>query len=369
MTTVVQTNLFHDPYGRGAYSETGVPGGGNTTANVVASGTGAGDIVTMPATGALRAPLRQMILAPSTTYTIRYRITASVSWSLTVSARPSASVGSTTGQTAITTLAMVAGVAQEISHTFTTSSDAGWTTNGVNASGLAFTAGTSTAGTLTITDITIVAGSSAAARPFDGTLASTQALAYAWLGTPYASRSTETYTYQAVGVSASTMIAVSDHGVARPTISLATGIAAYGGHSVVGVTSTLTLGITAEILPRIVGTADAVAFSYWEKRRKDFGLPSGTVVTELKPFWYQSDSVGVHVVRQVDGTFTTVETVDEALENTTGIRIYYGGKMNRVTNSEADELTAAGYGDYLTTRANTGDAFNEGAYNEGDYGA
>jgi hypothetical protein len=129
----------------------------------------------------------------------------------------------------------------------------------------------------------------------------------------------------------------------------------------------LTASITAVTLPSFAGTAESAAFSYWEKRRKDFGQYSAHLARDLKPFWYQSDSVGVHVIRLADGTFTTADVIDEALEGTAGVRIYYGGKMNPVTDVEADELEAAGYGDYLTGRIE--DAFNQGAYNEGDYGA
>lgn len=90
-------------------------------------------------------------------------------------------------------------------------------------------------------------------------------------------------------------------------------------------------------------------FSYWEKRRKDFGPRSEYQAEELKPFWYQSDVKGVSVVRYEDGTFATVEVVTEDLEALEGVKIYYGGKDNPVDEDEIAELEGAGYGDYVTT--------------------
>jgi hypothetical protein len=89
-----------------------------------------------------------------------------------------------------------------------------------------------------------------------------------------------------------------------------------------------------------------IGFSYSEKRRKDFGQYSQRLADDLKPFWYQSDTKGVTLVRWPDGTFSTVEVVTEELEATEGVRIFYGGRETVVSEDEAAELEAAGYGDY-----------------------
>lgn len=124
-------------------------------------------------------------------------------------------------------------------------------------------------------------------------------------------------------------------------------------------TSNLTLGvskISSSVIP-------PPTFSYWEKKRKDFGQYSERLANELKPFWYQSDSVGVHVVRYTDGTFSTVPVVTEEMEATEGLRIYYGGKKNVVTADEAEELIAAGYADYVVYPG-----YGAGQYGSGAYG-
>jgi hypothetical protein len=107
----------------------------------------------------------------------------------------------------------------------------------------------------------------------------------------------------------------------------------------------------------------ATTFSYWEKRRKDFGQHSEHLADDLKPFWYQSAPQGVTVVRYADGTFATVEVVTEDLEALEGVRVYYGGKANAITVEEADELAAAGYGDYILSSG-----YGAGLYGMGAYG-
>jgi len=111
----------------------------------------------------------------------------------------------------------------------------------------------------------------------------------------------------------------------------------------------------------------AGTFSYYEERRKNFGPDNPHRARDLMPFYLQTVPTGVHIVRYPDGVISPVEVVTEELEAIEGIRIYYGGRENPVTEEEADELTAAGYGDYLTVVPE--DAYNQGAYGEGDYGA
>src|SRR5690606_26377026 len=108
-------------------------------------------------------------------------------------------------------------------------------------------------------------------------------------------------------------------------------------------------------------------FSYWEQRRKAFGRMAAVRRREYRPFRLEVHREGVTIVRYPDGTFAPVREVTEELEAVERVRIYYGGKRNPVTAEEAEELTAAGYGDYLDIRVL--DAYNQGAYGEGPYGA
>lgn len=145
-----------------------------------------------------------------------------------------------------------------------------------------------------------------------------------------------------------------------------------------------TLSVAVEVLPLVVaftgsGTLGVmnvvgvetppVTFSYWEKRRKDFGPEANR--RDRMPFWLESYRQGKTLIRYADGTFAPVQVVTEELEAMEGIRILWGGKDNRVTDDEAAELIAAGYGDYLSTADITTpeDAFGAGLYSEGDYGA
>lgn len=122
----------------------------------------------------------------------------------------------------------------------------------------------------------------------------------------------------------------------------------------------------AAVVPPVAPGYGSGTFSYWEPRRKDFGPENTHKRARLMPFYLQSTPQGVTVVRNADGTFTTVTTVTEELEATEGVRIYWGGKDNPVTEDEASELAAAGYGDYLNAKPE--DAYGDGAYSEGDFG-
>lgn len=151
----------------------------------------------------------------------------------------------------------------------------------------------------------------------------------------------------------------------------------------VGLSGVGTLSATAQALPLQValsgsGTLGAknvrgtvnppVTFSYWEKRLKDFG--PGATRRDYMPFLLESYRQGKTLVRYADGSFAPVHVVTEELEALEGVRIFWGGKDNPVTEDEAVALTAAGYGDYLSTSIITpDDAFGAGLYGEGEYGA
>ena len=51
---------------------------------------------------------------------------------------------------------------------------------------------------------------------------------------------------------------------------------------------------------------------------------------------------GINVYKLLDGTYTSTETRDPVLKT------YWGGSKNFVTSEEKAELTAAGYGSYIT---------------------
>lgn len=59
---------------------------------------------------------------------------------------------------------------------------------------------------------------------------------------------------------------------------------------------------------------------------------------------YGSLPRGRNVFRLLDGTYTENEPADMALVATT----YYGGHVYDITSDEAADLTAAGYGSYIT---------------------
>ena len=153
----------------------------------------------------------------------------------------------------------------------------------------------------------------------------------------------------------------------------------------VGLSGAGTLSATAQPLPfpvalsgsgtlaakNVKGTVNPpVTFSYWEKRSRNFGPSADARRRDLMPFYMEPYAQGVTVVQMPDGSFTPVHVVTEELEALEGVRIFWGGKDNVVTEDEAIALNAAGYGDYLSTAIITpDDAFGAGLYGEGDYGA
>ena len=59
---------------------------------------------------------------------------------------------------------------------------------------------------------------------------------------------------------------------------------------------------------------------------------------------FDAEPRGRNVFKLIDGTFTENEPND----NTTIARTYFGGSDNEVTADEVAELTAAGYGAYIS---------------------
>lgn len=53
---------------------------------------------------------------------------------------------------------------------------------------------------------------------------------------------------------------------------------------------------------------------------------------------------GRNVFKLTDGTFTE----DEPFDTTLIAKVYHGGHVHDLTATEVSELTAAGYGDYIT---------------------
>jgi len=386
MPTSVRTNLFQDPYAQVDSAASGAVVswqrgdldslGRHIKLNKVTSATG---------TAALGSIMGS--LAASTEYTLSFEVRrdrqSGSTQTGTIYYRPS-SPGSSTGQVSITGLFNIPTDADwtRVDYVFTTTATA---PTASDALVFEMGSGIAVASTYRLRGVTLTQGSNVGQRLFSGASTDSSALDYVWTGTANASTSTETLTYQNVTLTPASGIAPTGYGLVQLTVgsTLALGVEQYeiqvpdiGLASAIDVAlignseaaASVTVEIEVEILQRISGgDVDGVTFTYWEKRRKDFGQYGEHQAEELKPFWYQSDSRGVHVVRLADGTFTTTDVIDEVLENTSGVRIYYGGKKNPVTEVEAGELDDAGYGDYLTQRVE--DAFNQGNYNEGDYGA
>lgn len=63
-------------------------------------------------------------------------------------------------------------------------------------------------------------------------------------------------------------------------------------------------------------------------------------------FWrfYEPEARGRNVYKLTDGTYTEVDIRDEGQI----VKIYHGGHLNEVTAEEVVDLTAAGYGAYIS---------------------
>jgi hypothetical protein len=165
-----RTNLFTDPYGEVAYSETGTPGGAATTGTVVDNPNGSGFRATAPPSGAWRSPFRHMVLEPSKAYTIRFTVRSSATQSLPFYIRRASSVGLTAGQVSLGTVAAVANTTQEVVFQFTTTSSA-WDSDAAGLTIGASTGAFSPGSTVVIDGVTVREGthSAAAMAPFAGT--------------------------------------------------------------------------------------------------------------------------------------------------------------------------------------------------------
>ena len=70
----------------------------------------------------------------------------------------------------------------------------------------------------------------------------------------------------------------------------------------------------------------------------DDGTGTG-IMSYLRP-----GDVGRNVFKLTDGTFTE----DEPFDTTLIAKVYHGGHVHDLTATEVADLTAAGYGDYIT---------------------
>jgi hypothetical protein len=63
-------------------------------------------------------------------------------------------------------------------------------------------------------------------------------------------------------------------------------------------------------------------------------------------FWrfYEPEARGRNVYKLTNGTYTEVDIRDEGQI----VKIYHGGHLNEVTAQEVADLTAAGYGAYIS---------------------
>lgn len=60
--------------------------------------------------------------------------------------------------------------------------------------------------------------------------------------------------------------------------------------------------------------------------------------------FFEPEARGRNVYKLDDGTYTEVDIRDEGQI----VKIYYGGHINEITAEEVADLTAAGYGAYIT---------------------
>ena len=60
--------------------------------------------------------------------------------------------------------------------------------------------------------------------------------------------------------------------------------------------------------------------------------------------FYSPDPRGRNVYKMVDGSYSEIDQRDDSLYT----KIYFGGHDNEVTAQEVSDLTAAGYGAYIS---------------------
>jgi hypothetical protein len=98
-----------------------------------------------------------------------------------------------------------------------------------------------------------------------------------------------------------------------------------------------------------------------------FTPPTHEVAVESRhPFWRRdTDTVGRTVLKLADKQYVTVD--DPSNEQiAASVLPYLGGRTYYISDLEADDLIAAGYGAYIQT---SGGAYGSGVYGAGLYGS
>lgn len=72
--------------------------------------------------------------------------------------------------------------------------------------------------------------------------------------------------------------------------------------------------------------------------------PNGQGLAHRLFRFFSPDPRGRNVYRMLDGSYSEVDQVDVSLYT----KIYFGGSENEVTAQEVSDLTAAGYGAYIS---------------------
>lgn len=348
-------SLFTDPFGADEnYSEIGTEGGSNTTGTVVANPSGSGFLLTAPNSGHWRSPLRHSELLGSTTYTVRMMVTSSVTQNLSFFYRRAVTVGVGTSVTIQADVPFTAGVPTEYVASFTASA----TADAVGASGVsvvrvsgAFTTGS----TVVIDGINIqpgvhtaaemqpswptlpkMTGSASGGVSVAGTLSGTfPALTAALAGT--------------VGVSgtlagAFPKVTSSIAGTVRVTGTLA-GTFPKWTSAMSGTVGTVVAGTLNGTFPMMVAGISGIIIPKYI-----FVTPVRQVYTsQANPLFRRVPySIGTTILRE-NGIYRQVngQTIPEDIDNAE--KVYLGGHEYVITQAEANELEAAGYGEFIRT--------------------
>jgi hypothetical protein len=332
-TVAVRGNLgllFSDPFCvNESYSEIGTPGGAQVTGTVDANPSGTGFRVVAPASGAAwRSPLRHSKLVPNTTYTVRMLITASSSTTnMTFVHRPSTTVG-TTGSVTIGAPPLTAGVPYEYVATFTTSATAvPEGSAGISIVTTVFAFGN----TVTIDGVVI--------RP--GTLSAAEMQPYI--------------------------------GAEFPKVASFTSGDVVVTGALSGVLPEVTASLTGDIVPPIAGTLNATVPAVTATVYGNVvSPPTFTFVTPVKKIYTSESnrlyrhvpySMGTTVLKE-NGIYRQIGGADIPEDIDNADVAYLGGHEYVISQEEALDLEAAGYGEYI----NSIGGYGLGLYGVGLYG-
>lgn len=108
-----------------------------------------------------------------------------------------------------------------------------------------------------------------------------------------------------------------------------------------------------------------MALSYWfsPPGRRERRVPVGPRGSMARLFGRLETDQGLSLIRR-DGVYSQVPNPDPQTDYVGAERIYLGGHRYLISPTEADDLTSAGYGEWVT-EAN---GYGSGPYGDGPFG-